>query len=106
VTQSSASDRFRIVYNNPLLSAANNEWANFTMYPNPSKQGNFTILLPQTISNGTVTLFNALGEKIFTQEFVSERQFNVKPNQPLASGIYFVELQYDSLKSVKKLIIE
>jgi hypothetical protein len=106
IAQSSAADRFRIVYNNPLLSAANNEWANFTLYPNPSKEGNFTIVLPQMLSNGKVTIFNTLGEKIFVQDFVSEKQFNVIPNQSLASGVYFVELQYDSVKSVKKLIIE
>jgi hypothetical protein len=106
VTQSSASDRFRIVYNNPLLSAANNEWANFTMYPNPSKGGNFTIILPTEVKDGILNLYNILGEQVYTTVLENNKVHTINPAKSLATGIYFVEIQSQSNKSIKKLIIE
>jgi hypothetical protein len=105
-TQTTASDRFRIVYTNPLLNTNNTEWMNFTMYPNPSKQGNFNIILPQQINNGKVTIYTTLGKEIYTQNIDAALQTTITPKQQLATGIYYVVLEFESNKSVKKLIIE
>jgi hypothetical protein len=105
-TQTTASDRFRIVYTNPLLNTNNTEWMNFTMYPNPSKQGNFNIILPQQINNAKVTIYTTLGKEIYTQNIDAALQTTITPKQQLATGIYYVVLEFESNKSVKKLIIE
>lgn len=105
-TQTTATDRFRIVYTNPLLSTNNTEWMHFTLYPNPSKQGNFNINFPQLVNSGKVTIYNTLGEKVHTQDLNATIQTAINPNKPLATGIYYVEIEIEANKTVKKLIIE
>ncbi|GAA4081445.1 hypothetical protein GCM10022389_29390 [Flavobacterium cheonanense] len=105
-TQTSATDRFRIVYSNPLLNTANNEWKNFTLYPNPSKQGNFNIILGQPLENGKVTIYNTLGVKVYNQDLENTIENSITPNQSMPTGIYYVEIQNGNEKSIKKLIIE
>ncbi|MFY8067701.1 MAG: T9SS type A sorting domain-containing protein, partial [Flavobacterium sp.] len=105
-TQTSATDRFRIVYSNPLLNTANNEWKNFTLYPNPSKQGNFNIILGQPLENGKVTIYNTLGVKVYNQDLENTIENSITPNQSMPTGVYYVEIQNGSERSIKKLIIE
>jgi autotransporter-associated beta strand protein len=105
-TQTTATDRFRIVYSNPLLSTANNEWKNFTLYPNPSKQGNFNIILGQPLENGKVTIYNTLGVKVYNQDLENTIENSITPNQSMSTGVYYVEIQNGSERSIKKLIIE
>jgi len=105
-TQTTATDRFRIVYSNPLLNNSNNEWKNFTLYPNPSKQGNFNIILGQPLENGRITIYNPLGEKIYQQDLVNTIEYSITPKQNIPTGVYYVEIQNGSEKSIKKLIIE
>lgn len=105
-TQTTATDRFRIVYSNPLLSTANNEWKNFTLYPNPSKQGNFNIILGQPLENGKVTIYNTLGVKVYSQDLENTIENSITPNKNMPTGIYYVEIQNGSERSIKKLIIE
>lgn len=104
--QTTASDRFRIVYVNPLLSNPDNELVNFNLYPNPSKGGTFTIILPQALENGKVTIFNTLGVKVYSQNLDNTIENTINPNCSFSAGIYYVEIQNGSDKSVKKLIIE
>jgi hypothetical protein len=105
-TQTTATDRFRIVFSNPLLSTANNEWKNFTLYPNPSKQGNFNIILGQPLENGKVTIYNTLGVKVYNQDLENTIENSITPNQSMSTGVYYVEIQNGSERSIKKLIIE
>jgi hypothetical protein len=105
-TQTTATDRFRIVFSNPLLSTANNEWKNFTLYPNPSKQGNFNIILGQPLENGKVTIYNTLGVKVYNQDLENTIENSITPNQSMPTGVYYVEIQNGSERSIKKLIIE
>ncbi len=104
--QTTASDRFRIVFSNPLLNTANNEWKNFTLYPNPSKQGNFNIILGQPLENGKVTIYNTLGVKVYNQDLENTIENSITPNQSMPTGVYYVEIQNGSERSIKKLIIE
>ncbi len=105
-TQTTATDRFRIVYSNPLLSTANNEWKNFTLYPNPSKQGDFNIILGQPLDNGKITIYNTLGVKVYSQDLENTIENSINPKQSMPTGVYYVEIQNGSERSIKKLIIE
>jgi autotransporter-associated beta strand protein len=105
-TQTTATDRFSIVYNNPLLSTANNEWKNFTLYPNPSKEGDFSIILGQPLENGKIAIYNTLGVKVYSQNLENTVENNITPKQNMPTGVYYVEIQNGSEKSIKKLIIE
>lgn len=56
----------------------------FKIYPNPS-QGSFTVE-----ANGTIEIFNALGERILLQYLISDKTKIDLYNQP--KGIYFIKI--------------
>jgi hypothetical protein len=68
-----------------------------TMYPNPS-EGIFTLSSGATLGN--VQVINALGEKVY-QSFTKERTLQIDL-QEYAAGVYFVQVQAQVLKLVKK----
>ena len=71
------------------------------IFPNPSS-GKFTI--SDLISNNwNLSIFNIMGEKIFTRKFIGNRQDIILPMNP---GIYFVYITDGEKKFGKKIIIE
>jgi type IX secretion system substrate protein len=71
---------------------------NFNVYPNPTN-GIFTI---QT--KGNLTIYNLLGEKIFFQNLVSEKnEINLSGQ---SKGIYFLQIDSENKCSTQKIIIQ
>ncbi len=75
-----------------------------TIFPNPSN-GNFTITFPDITNNGSIEIYSALGERIFSEpvSLTSKKEINLKN---ISRGIYFVKV-YDGEKYYcKKIIVE
>jgi hypothetical protein len=77
---------------------------NITIYPNPSR-GNFIITLPDAIKKGLVEIYNAFGERIFSETvyLTSTREINLG-NVP--AGMYFLKVSDGTTRYTQKIIIE
>ena len=72
------------------------------IFPNPSN-GCFTILAPSAIFDRTITIYNIVGENIFSDLFIGEQKVI---NSNLKEGIYLIQIA-DGLQTItKKMIIE
>ena len=79
----------------------NTEMSDVSIYPNPST-GVFNVQSSQKIS--VMEIYNALGEKKFSQKFTNEIfEFDLS-KQP--NGIYFAHIVSDKGTEVKKIIIQ
>lgn len=92
------------------LNEQNNVIGNISLFPNPAKD-KFTIKFNST-ENVVVTakLYSICGQEI--ESLVTNKEFNAGFNSVnfelqgiIPSGIYFVQLNYNSKKIVRKLII-
>ncbi len=81
------------------LSNSNFDSVKVTLYPNPTKDA---ITLSGIASNGTITLYSTLGQKVFEQTFIGETTFNFN----LASGIYMAKITADSKVITRKIVVE
>jgi hypothetical protein len=74
----------------------------FLIYPNPSN-GFFTITTKNATVAAQVVIFNAVGEKVYS-EFFSGSKKEIGCN--LASGIYSVQILSEKGRAISKLLIE
>ncbi len=83
-----------------LLSNEDKDISKTVLFPNPvSKTVN--LKLPYT-SNGTITFYNVLGEKVLSTEFTSTTtQIDISE---LKSGIYLAKIQTENQSIVKKIV--
>jgi hypothetical protein len=84
-------------------------FANFKVYPNPSK-GNSRISFDMKYSNNTVVLqlFDLRGRKIIEKQYkVSSTKFSKKINfQSIAKGLYLLKVKNGFTRVTKKILIE
>ncbi len=87
------------------LSAPENQFQNFGVYPNPSK-GLFTVVL-STSEKVAITLHDLRGRSIYNETFSSNGSvFNKELNfSTLSSGIYMLNVESAGKKASKKIII-
>ena len=89
-------------FGQPWFSTLSNSSADKTkivLFPNPS-QNSFTVL--GLDDHGTVTIFNALGMKVFEQNFIGETVIN----HNLSAGIYIAKIISENAVFDKKLIVK
>jgi hypothetical protein len=79
------------------------ENATVTVFPNPSK-GQFTLEMNQP-SAYFIRISDALGNTIHTEQFTG-KSAEIKINQQVARGIYFVTIDSDMGTSIQKVIID
>ncbi len=72
---------------------------NLKIYPNPTS-GNFNITIDENLVGANVTIYNVLGQKV--KNFSLD---GLNTNQNLESGMYILEIEKDSNKTSKKLIV-
>lgn len=78
---------------------------NFNLYPNPAKNKLF-LTSKNTTGNLTIEIFNIAGKLLSTQNVVIEKQTGIDVSQ-LASGIYFLRIEYGKRKTaIKKFVKE
>jgi len=100
---------FIIVLENTGIADAGNLDESLTIYPNPAKEK--TIISFNLIENSSISmkLYNSIGAVVYTiaeNSQWSKGKHVVEVNtSSLSSGIYFIELQDNKSKAVRKLLI-
>ncbi len=101
----SASNRFRIVFQNPTLSIDSNATLAFTMYPNPSKQGVFDVVMNDATEDTKLIIYNSIGQEVYATNLTQATINHIDTNKVFANGIYYVKIIKEATTSIKKLII-
>jgi hypothetical protein len=104
-TASSASDRFRIVFQNSTLSIGSNTALAFTMYPNPSKQGVFDVVMNDATEGAKLVIYNTIGQEVYATNLTKTTINHINPNMVFSNGVYYVKIKKDATTTIKKLII-
>lgn len=74
------------------------------LYPNPAKE-NVTIAFATEVKTGSVKLINAIGQVVLTKEVKNASSAEINLNA-INKGVYFVQIENNGEKTVKRLIIE
>lgn len=102
-------NRFYIIFSTNL-GVNENINSFFTLYPNPVKNNEFTILLNENLSKSKVqvTLYNVLGQEVYSanKAYDSSGSIKITPNVTLQKGLYLVKVTSDKKSFTKKLIFE
>jgi len=88
---------------NISLGVAYNTISGFGVYPNPVKGNSLTITTSSTEAK-TVSIFNVLGRKVFSQRFSSMNK--TMDISGISSGVYIMKVSEGNNMATKKLIIE
>ena len=102
---SSASNRFQLVFANPNLGMDNPNNILFTLSPNPSN-GNFTLALPEYMQDALLTVYNNLGQIVFTEQLLQAGLHQISAANRLSSGVYYVKVTQDNKSLTKKILIK
>jgi hypothetical protein len=102
---SSASNRFQLVFANPNLGTDNPNNINFTLNPNPSN-GNFTLALPEYMRDALLSVYNNLGQVVFTEQLVQAGLHQILAANRLSPGVYYVKITQDNKTLTKKILIK
>ncbi|MGE0561789.1 MAG: T9SS type A sorting domain-containing protein [Flavobacteriales bacterium] len=74
-----------------------------SIFPNPSVDGQFSILADRLILNSTFTVMNVLGKQVFNSTIKTQKTKIDMTNQP--KGIYFIQINTGNTSVLKKVII-
>lgn len=108
IPASIASDRFSFVFTVNNFSVEKNSINGFKVYPNPARDGNFTIAMTgMTGEIVQISLYNLLGQKIVR----ANRRVDANNRVPiktlnLEAGIYLMKLTHRGKTSTEKVIIQ
>lgn len=96
-------NRFRVVFDATLSNTSLLD-QNVSLYPNPtnSASNGFTI---NTSAVDSLTVHNALGQKVSVNTTYSNDSVSVKPNNTIASGIYIITIASKGSTVTKKWIV-
>ncbi len=99
-------ERFSIAFAEENLGISTIAENSFTIYPNPSTAGEFTLQLAQLNSNEVrLNIFNMLGKQVYKNQFSAEAPIRVR-NTGLEAGIYLIQVEIDGKTSTQKLIVK
>jgi hypothetical protein len=77
----------------------------FSVYPNPATN-TFFIKTGTTMANAKVTVFDVFGKQMITKQVYLLNSIPLEVNaEGLSNGIYFVNVEYNGIKSVKQISI-
>lgn len=107
--QSGQMEDYTVIFRNGMASKNSSilvaKDRSFSIYPNPSNDGNFFIKLNSSGEKGKVEITDASGRFVFGSEF-NENSKILKINAELTSGIYFVKVQTGNSIQTGKLIVK
>jgi hypothetical protein len=101
---SSASDRFKIVFQTPALSI-NDFGRNIKLYPNPANAGD-SFFIEVNMETATITLHNILGQSIPVTVKNQGNLIQVTPKDIVSQGIYIVTISNENQKSTVKWVVK
>ena len=100
------AERFTVVFGQQALTVSNLDIERIMLYPNPSNTGQFYLNIPQQMDDLEVTIYNALGAKLFYKTgFTAGQNVSIKTSFTRDQGLYFVNLTSKGATTTKKLII-
>jgi hypothetical protein len=107
IPESIAEDRFSLVFDNTTLGVEDNSFgAGFSLYPNPTQSGNFSVKTPNLSGDVQVEIINLLGQQVSLQNLNVEAQEVSVNAENLSSGIYVVKVTQDGQSFSAKLMVE
>ena len=89
-TGSNTSNRFKIVFQNTILSSPTFD-NQISLYPNPSNGAN-GFYMTNITANAKVALFTLLGQSVPVSTSLNGTTLQVKPMHEIAKGIYMVQV--------------
>ena len=102
-----ASDRFNILFEEKVLGIDNNLASNFTMYPNPVRQGQLSVQISNLeLTDGSLSLYNMLGQKVSTTDLDANALRVSIDVSNLNSGVYIIKLSANGTATSQLLIIQ
>ena len=96
---------YGVYFGNPLSIDDKNEFV-FYVYPNPTKDGNFTVNIPYSSKKTQISLYNALGQLVYNSSTEKNGEYVVQLNNAVASGVYHLRVIQGNNTLTKKLIIQ
>ena len=104
-TASKDENRFKLVFQQDVLSQPDfDAIASISVYPNPSK-GQFSLNLPQHDA-GNITIYNILGQQIFSVQTDQSELFNIDLTFKIPTGTYILKAVLDQKSYQKQIVIE
>lgn len=81
--------------------------SNFSLFPNPSK-GTFNLQFKELVSDFNVEIFDVTGKVVYTNAFYqnSDLTKEIKIQEEISKGIYFMNIKTNEGLVTKKIIIE
>jgi hypothetical protein len=104
-----ASDRFSVIFGNTTLGVDDNTFGTgFSLYPNPTSNGQFTIKTSGLDGQDVeLQIVNLLGQKVFDNRRKVAENGEIQVNaSSLAIGVYLVQLRQNQQVFTAKLIVE
>lgn len=83
------------------LSVAKNEIENFNLYPNPVRNGKFSIYTGEN-SIKNIELYNVLGNKVLTKSVRNKESIDVSNLNP---GLYILKVEENNKNATSKIIV-
>jgi hypothetical protein len=107
IPESIAEERFSLVFENSTLGVEENSFGdNFSLYPNPSKDGRFSIKTPGLNGEVRVEINTMLGQQLSSAKLpVLGNEVKVDAGH-LSTGVYLVKLSQNENKFISKLIVK
>jgi len=106
IAESTATNRFDVVFENLLGVNQNAFGKTVTIYPNPATDS-FYIKVPSTESDLNVRVVNALGQNVYAKVVTPKNGLvKIQPESALNSGIYMVNISNGMSTTTQKLIIK
>lgn len=103
---SADENRFDIIFQRGSLSNDDFGSLNFSVYPNPVLNNNFTVEIPSE-GKTTIALFNQIGQEIKCDvDVLSGTSYKVTAQTQLASGVYIVKINSNGKSATRKLIVK
>ncbi len=95
---------YKIDLANDVLNTSENETLNqIKLFPNPASE-KVTILIPEGLNSGNITIFDTLGRSVFQKNFTTSESINI-PLNGIEKGTYFVTISSEKGKISKKLLV-
>ncbi len=94
-------------FKNNVLASDSFLNSNFSFYPNPSK-GTFNLQFKEVVTDFNVEIFDVTGKMVYINEFYQNSDLvkEIKIQEEISKGIYFMNIKTNDGLITKKIIIE
>lgn len=103
-----AVDRFKIVYQTEALNTDDLEPIEVSLYPNPVVAGVLNLSAPRLNGqDAQLVIYNLLGQRVYTAGITfTASTATIKNLNHLQTGVYFVTIQNDTIKSTQRILVK